>query len=217
MTCANHGTLVALPFNAAATLKRQHKDGPTAGMSREALWQGITGMMDECWRDWHRLCLTTSYEFRLRDRFHLCDWKPERIRAERNAFLAHESFERFASTLGTSNKRGFIVVDTDHQKVVGEMQMLSINGSPRVCSPYDMVRPSQRGKGLSYRFLQLGCKLAREMGYETFDIGIQKTHTASSKRLEQAVRQGWATYSHATRDGHNYKIDLKKLPAAIAA
>lgn len=214
MISACHGALVALPFNAAATVKRQHRDGPTAGLSRDELWQGITGMMDECWRDWHRAGLPLSYECRLRDRFHYNEWTPQRLQAARNAFLAHESFERFASTLGTSNKRGFIVVNTADRKVMGELQMLSLSGQPHVCSPYDMVRPSERNKGLSYQFLLLGCKLGCRMNFTELHIGIQKTHTASNKRLVQAVEHGWAVQIHSTHDGHNYKIDLRNMQEA---
>lgn len=215
---ARYGNLVALPFNAAATRQRQHRDCPTFGPDRTGLWQQVTSMMRRHYQVWgNNGDWNSSYYHFLRGRFILDDWPLEKMAANRNGFLAFETRHQINCTTGKRLNYGFLIVDARNGELLGERKTGHMQHTPQTASGMDIIHPDKRGQGLSYAFFELGCLLAKEMGYTAYEASIAKNNPQSYRRLEAMVTEGrairqpddWLKY-------RSYRIDLNAFtPRAI--
>lgn len=217
MAAARYNQLVALPFNAIASHAGQHKNCETYGLCRENLWQQTLEMMHEHYESWDNNWDSSYYHF-LRARFILDDWPLERITANRNAFLEHETQHEIGMTMGRRINHGFLIADTETGRLLGERRTGHLDENPHTASGIDTVRPSERGRGLSRDFFELGCVLAKQLGYKTYHAGIASSLPMSYKRLDRMVKEGRAQKLPGDWDGaRHYEVDLQRFTPRVTA
>lgn len=171
-------------------------------------------MMHEHHSSWNNADWDSSYYHFLRGRFILDDWETDRIAANRDRFLAFETRHKIALSTGERINRGFLIIDSNKGQLLGERRTGHTSDDPHTASGIDTVRPSERGKGLSRDFFELGCLVAKQLGYQTYTAGIAANLPASYKRLERMVKEGRAEKLPSDWDGaRRYRIDLRNFSA----
>lgn len=207
--------IVLVPFNAAASLKRQHKDAPSFGQSRQELWQQVVGLVKEEWGDFYSQEARTSSTYQhFYNRFLIEGWTPDRVEAERNKFLAQETKANLA--MGQENLRttyrNYLGLDVRTGKVIGESLLWQFNSCKHVAYGHDTVRKSLRGQHLSYPFFLAKCQKAKELGFMFYDASVDKNNGPSLRRFEHLMDEGRAlpmpSYEKNTLRFH---INLAKL------
>lgn len=216
------GNLVALPFNAASSNERQRQNVITFGLTPEDLWQQTIGMMREHYDAWRRERYGTSYSHFLHDRFAPDDGESlGRIESNRDAFLEQESHCEIPYTGGIKRiNYGHLIVDMTQGRVVGERRTGHFSNAPETAGGFDVVRPSERNKGLSHAFFELGCLVAQQMGYGCYEARISSDNQASYRRLDHMVENGRATrlpddWGEGRDTTRCYRIDLKTFSPQI--
>lgn len=212
VTCGN---LVALPFNAAATRPEQHADCPTFGPGRDELWQQVLGMMQKQHQHWKEGANTDSfYHHFLQGRFALHQWPMEKITTDRDGFLSFETKHRIGCLDKKRFNNGFLIADVRNGELLGERRTGHMQQTLQITSGMDIIHPDKRGHGLSYAFFELGCLLARQLGYTAYEASVAPDNPASYKRLERMVKEGRAQKLRPDWcDEYRYRIPLQDFTA----
>lgn len=214
MTEKPASSIVLIPFNAAASLKRQHKDAPTYGQSRNELWLQVVGLVKEQWADYNsQEGRTSSTYYHFYNRFSLDKWTPDRVEADRNHFLAHETKANLVMEGKMhSTYRNFLGLDLKTGKVIGESLLWQFNRCAHVAYGHDTLRKSLRGQHLSYPFLLAKCEKAKELGYLFYDASVDKNNGPSLRRLEHLMDEGRALPMQSyEKNTLRFHIDLAKI------
>lgn len=213
-TLRQPASIVLLPFNAAAERKRPHRACSTYGVTSDELWDHVLGLMRDEQREYNRLINPfTSLYHHLRDRISLRDWSTTRIKAERNRFLAEETYESYWSEgAGTVIRRNYLGFDTARRYVIGESRFWHSEYESDTAHGFDLLRRSERGKGLGLAFFLAKCHKAKTLGYRFYEVGVCKENLSSLRRIEHLVKDGKAIeIPHPHRGALAFRIDLKKI------